>query len=350
MTRYRNGGTMAELPPLDNSLPALETVPPMGDGTALALDSPVEEAPKGKLPLVKGLLTWVWRWMLLGGGVSAAWVLGLVVAQFFPAQNANPPLQEVILRHGHRTGQKLQQLPQWWAGDRYGTSQSDVSAAPFVREPASTEATPRPIALSETQREQITVELGAIEGDLQRLRDRTSALETQLGLVSPSEPVEQRLETVTNRLDPSTEAVAGRDSAPSSRPAPAAPAAPQPATTDPLFAVEAYRVTLPGNLLFAPGEAILQSTAQQWLETILSDVGRYPGATILVGSHSDAEPSEDQIVDISFQQAMAVRRYLTERLGEEQYHWVSVGYGNSALSESSADQSQNWVTIAIVPQ
>ena len=109
-------------------------------------------------------------------------------------------------------------------------------------------------------------------------------------------------------------------------------------------------MTLPGDLLFAPGEAILQSTAQQWLETILSDVGRYPGATILVGSHTDAEPNADQIVDISFQQAMAVQRYLTERLGEEQYHWVAVGYGDSALSESTSSQPQNWVTIAIVPQ
>lgn len=333
---------MAELPPLDNS-PPLETVPSTGEQAGFAAQSPAKQGTAGKLPMVKGLLTWALRWLLLGAGVSGAWVLGLVVAQFFPAKSVNPPIQEIVLRHGQRTSQKLRRLPQWWAGDS-GTQ--DISAAPFVREPASPSTAPRPIALSEPQREQITVELGAIETDLQRLSDRTSALETQLGMLSPSEPVEQRLETVSSRLNPPTDAVA--ESNPSEPTAPAT--APNPTPTDPLFEMDAYRVTLPGDLLFAPGEAILQSTAQQWLETILSDVGRYPGATILVGSHSDAEPREDQMVDVSFQQAMAVQRYLAERLGEAQYHWVAVGYGDSALSESRSEQPQNWVTIAIVPQ
>lgn len=339
---------MAELPPLDNSFPPLETVPSTGDSAAIAAQPQAEKGPSGQMSMVKGLLAWVLRWMLLGAGVSGAWVFGLVLAQFFPAQNSNPPLQEIVLRHGQRTSQKLRRLPQWWSGDRFDT-QGNASTAPFVREPASPNTAPRPIALSEPQREQITVELAAIEAELQQLGDRASALETQLGLLSPSEPVEQRLETVASRLNPPTDPVAD-DSNPESA-EPAAPAiAPNPIPTDPLFDVDAYRVTLPGDLLFAPGEAILQSTAQQWLETILSDVGRYPGATILVGSHSDAEPNADPIVDISFQQAMAVQRYLTARLGEEQYHWVTVGYGDSALSEHSSEQPQSWVTIAIVPQ
>ncbi len=340
---------MAELPPLDNSLPPLETVPSTGDSPALAAQPPAEKENRGKMPIAKGLLTWVFRWMLLGAGVSSAWVLGLVVAQFFPANSANPPIQEIVLRQGQRTSQKFRRLPQWWSGNRFGT-QGGSTAAPLLREPISPSTTPRPIALSEPQREQITVELAAIEEELRRLGDRTSALETQLGMLSPSEPVEQRLETVSSRLNPPTEPVAENPENNNAASTPAAPLAPNPTPTDPLFDVNAYRVTLPGDLLFAPGEAILQSTAQQWLETILSDVGRYPGATILVGSHTDAEPNADQIVDISFQQAMAVQRYLTERLGEEQYHWVAIGYGDSALSESRSEQPQNWVTIAIVPQ
>jgi outer membrane protein OmpA-like peptidoglycan-associated protein len=335
---------MAELPPFDNSLPPLETVAVPSDSTTSAVPPQVKQTPKGKLPLAKGLMIWVWRWLLLGTGVSAAWILGLLTAQFFPAPNTNPPLQEIVLRQGQRHSQKLRRLPQWWSGESFGDSDSQTTV-PLVRDPISPSTAPRPIALSDPQREQITVELGAIQADLQRLRDRTSALETQLGLLSPSEPVEQRLETVANRLDPPTDPVADTNGA-----SPPAAAAPNPTPTNPLFEVEAYRVTLPGDLLFAPGETILQSTAQQWLETILSDVGRYPGATILVGSHSDAEPNEDQIVDVSFQQAMAVQRYLTERLGEEQYHWVAVGYGDSALSERRSDQPQSWVTIAIVPQ
>ncbi|NJN22510.1 MAG: hypothetical protein HC812_16680, partial [Leptolyngbya sp. RL_3_1] len=163
-------------------------------------------------------MIWVGRWLLLGTGVTAAWLLGLLVAQFFPAQNANPPLQEIVLRQGQRHSQKLRRLPQWWAGDGFGNPNSPTTA-PLVRDPISPSTAPRPIALSDPQREQITVELGAIQADLQRLRDRTSALETQLGLLSPSEPVEQRLETVASRLNPPTDPVAEAETSEVSPPA-----------------------------------------------------------------------------------------------------------------------------------
>ncbi|MDA0267757.1 MAG: hypothetical protein O3A14_12555 [Cyanobacteria bacterium] len=226
---------MAELPPLDNSFPPLETVPPAGDRAKIVAKPSVEPPATGKMPMAKGLLTWVLRWMLLGAGVSGAWVLGLLVAQFFPSKSLNPPIQEIVLRHSHRTTQKLRQLPQWWSGDRFGT-QGDSTVAPLVREPISPSNAPRPIALSEPQREQITVELEAIQLDLQRLGDRTSALETQLGMLSPSESVEQRLQTVANRLNPPTEPVAENGSSEASAPAPA-PAAPNPTPTDPLFEI-----------------------------------------------------------------------------------------------------------------
>ncbi len=338
---------MAELPPLDNSVPSSQPAP-VGAGPegSASVAAPVS----GRWQGVRSLLVWSLRWAALGLGVGGAWMVGLLVAQYFPADSPNLPLSEGVVRRSQRFSQKLRRLPDWWAGE---TRQSDAAApSATVRDlPAAT--SPRPITLTDSQREQITTELEAIETDLQRLRDRTSALEIQLGLPTLSAPIEGRVATVDSRLSPATDAEAAAvlpqgletpapPSSPASTPPPVAP------PVNSLLQIEAYRVTLPSDVLFTGGEAIFQPNAAQLLDSILGDVGRYPGATILVGSYTDANGDNAEVA-LSFQQALAVQRYLAMRLGEGEYHWITVGYGNSPLGTRGSSPLTRRIAIAIVP-
>ena len=118
---------------------------------------------------------------------------------------------------------------------------------------------------------------------------------------------------------------------------------------DPLFQVNAYRVTLPSDVLFVPGQATLQPNAQPLLNNILPDVARYPDSTVVVGSYTDIETEGATPTDLSYQQAIAVQQYLAQSLGDETVHWVPVGYGNSAIGSTGGVQLSRRITLAIVP-
>ncbi|MEL7316754.1 MAG: hypothetical protein AAFN08_17715 [Cyanobacteria bacterium J06559_3] len=334
---------MPELPPIENT-PHPEAVP-IGD-TVSFQTQPTDQPQSTRWKGVRTFFAWLFRWALLGAGVGGVWFLGVLVAQFFPASSPQPPLQEVIIRLTNRTVQKVRRLPAWWRGDALRPSGSrGVPRLPA--EPTTPTPTTRPVALSEIQREQITIELEAIQDDLQRLRDRTSAVETQLGLPDLERPLEERIGSVENRLTPPTE---GREVPAAIAPAPDA-AAPTPTAIapNPLFQVDAYRVTLPSDILFEPGDSILQSDSQVLLDSILADIAQYPGATVLIGSYSDVQIGEGTPTDLSYQQAIAIQRHLTQRLGSDTYHWIAVGYGNTALGPVGGTQLGRRVTIAIVP-
>lgn len=337
---------MTELPPFNNppprpqygplEEPSSEAVPPVA---APAAEPPTESRWQG----VRSLLEWVLRWALLGAGVGGAWLFGILVAQFFPAPNPDPPIQEVVTRKTGRFFQKVNRLPEWWAGDTPRPGATPIAPVTETAPATSTQST-RPIVLTDEQREQVSIELEAIAGELQRLRDRTSAVEQQLGLPSIELSLEERIDNATNRLSPPTEAT---------QPPPPA-VTPDLQTTpgiapDPLFQVNAYRVTLPSDVLFAPGEAILQANAQPLLDNILQDVGSYPDSTIVVGSYTDVDAEDTTPTELSYQQALAVQRYFDQRLGNDTIHWVTVGYGNSNIGSTGGVQLSRRITIAIVP-
>ena len=337
---------MTELPPLDNSPPQPQYGPIEEPSVEMTMTSEAIAGPPtdARWQGLSSLFAWVLRWAILGAGVSGAWLFGILVAQFFPAPNPAPPMQEVVSRKTSRFFQKLGSLPEWWAGD---SENSVVTPVPNVGAPqpitTAAEST-RPIVLNDDQREQVTIELEAIEGDLQSLRDRASAVEQQLGLPNLELPLEARINNAANRLSPPTEAPPAAPPPSASTLQPAAGDAP-----DPLFQVNAYRVTLPSDVLFTPGEAILQNNAQPLLDTILQDIGRYPEATIVVGSYTDAETEAATPTELSYQQALAVQRYLAQRLGNNSAHWVTVGYGNSTIGNTGGVQLSRRITIAIVP-
>jgi OOP family OmpA-OmpF porin len=339
---------MTELPPFNNPPPRPQYGPleesTVNPGPPSVPEPAIEPAAEpDRWAGSRSLLAWILRWAILGVGVGGAWLFGILVAQFFPAPNPQPPLQEVVARRTSRFFQKLGSLPDWWAGDTLSSGGAPVA---IPNEPAASPDTqpPQPIVLTDAQREQVTFELEAIEAEMQALRDRTSAVERQLGLPNIEITLEDRIENAANRLSPPTEAPPAdtTTSAPALQPA----AGPSP---DPLFQVNAYRVTLPSDVLFPPGESILQTNAQPLLDSILQDIARYPDATIVVGSYTDTTTEETTPTELSYQQAIAVQRYLAQRLGENSAHWVAVGYGNSALGSTGSVQLSRRITIAIVP-
>lgn len=334
---------MTELPPFNNppprpGAPPVEAAPDVSSTPAPPARA---AAPPQRWQGARTVSVWILRWALLGVGVGGAWLFGVLVAEFFPANNPQPPLQEVVARKTSRFFQKVGSLPEWWADEEAATPATPAApvSAPSTGQPS------RPIALSEDQREQVNVELEAIAGELQSLRDRTSAVEQQLGLPDIGIPLEERIENASDRLNPPTDAPPP-DAADATTPAlqPAAGAAP-----DPLFQVNAYRVTLPSDVLFVPGQATLEPNAQPLLDSILPDVARYPDSTIVVGSYTDIETEGATPTELSYQQAIAVRQYLAQRLGDDSVHWVPVGYGNSTIGSTGSVQLSRRITIAIVP-
>ncbi|NEQ42364.1 MAG: hypothetical protein F6K00_01900 [Leptolyngbya sp. SIOISBB] len=338
---------MTELPPFNSPPPRpgvtpVEPLPPeLSSPTAPTVLEPPEPS---RWQGLRSLSAWILRWALLGAGVGGAWLFGMLVAEFFPANNPEPPMVEVVTRKTSRFFQKVGNLPGWWVGEA-STPAAPPAPATENAPPTTTAQPTRPIALTDAQREQVSIELEAITGNLQSLRDRTSAVERQLGLPDVAMPLEERIDNATNRLNPST-------ATPVAPPSEAAAPALQPAVgepTDPLFQVNAYRVTLPSDVLFVPGQATLQPNAQPLLNNILPDVARYPDSTVVVGSYTDIETEGATPTDLSYQQAIAVQQYLAQSLGDETVHWVPVGYGNSAIGSTGGVQLSRRITIAIVP-
>lgn len=334
---------MTELPPFNSPPPKHDEGGPVEDIVSGEPQPLAEPSAPDRWQGIRSVFAWILRWALLGAGVGGAWLFGILVAQFFPAPNPDPPAQEIVTRRTSRFFQKLGRLPAWWSGDDLS---SETPIAPRLESNPPTPPPPTsPVTLSDAEREQVAVELDAVETEIQSLRDRTSALEQQLGLPTVEVPLEERVDNVANRLSPPAETA--------TQPPPPTPTAvrqPTPgAAPDPLFQVNAYRVTLPSDVLFVPGQAILQSNAQPLLDSILQDVGRYPNATIVVGSYTDIATEEATPTELSYQQAIAVQRYLSQRLADNAAHWVAVGYGNTNLGSTGGVQLSRRITLAIVP-
>lgn len=345
---------MPELPPFHNPPPRSDGVPEEASDqpSASATPAPPVAAPdkpdRWRRP--RSLIAWLIRWALLGGGVCGAWLVGVLVAQFAPASDPAPPVQEILVRRTQQVVQKVRRFPAWWSGDDRRPGGSAAVLPGSLPETAPSLVAPPP-DLSADQRDQVMAELEALQTEVQQLRDRTSALEQQLEIPPLEQSLERRLGTVANRLNPPEIAAQPTPETPSEGtpdPPESAPATGRPAP-DPLFEIDAYRVTLPSDVLFVPGDGALQANAEPLLDSILLDIGQYPGATILVSSHTDIEADEMTPTELSYQQALAVQRYLSQRLGETPYHWVTVGYGTTELGGPGGRPLNRRLAIAIVP-
>ncbi len=88
------------------------------------------------------------------------------------------------------------------------------------------------------------------------------------------------------------------------------------------------RLTLPGALLFAPGEARLHQAARPLLARVAEAASSFPG-TVRVEGHTAAPEGDSPAAAwlLSGQRAVAVMRYLHESAGIALTHLAAAGYG-----------------------
>ena len=357
---------MADSPNLPPPTP--EQAPPVvGSGPAPASPPPVP-AVKLRAGLGSGLHTlWtlVVRLVILGVGVSVGWLVGLLVAQVFPARNLEPPLMEVALRRSSQTARKVRQLPGWWQGD--GTIglppvEADVAtdasgpgaSGPDSPAPAEEASVAEP--LNDENRDRIAADLTTLQQDLAQLNTQLAEIETSLG-TAPTGTVEDRLQRLNQRLavdSPAAEGNAqGAEAEPAAETAPVAETVALSSYQEPRFPLVRDRVVLPNALLFAPGSSTLTDPGQQLLDSIAPDLRRYGVATLVVGSHASGTASPERASQLTLQQALAVQQYLAPQLEGSGSRWVTVGYGTTrplVAGTTAADQQRNQrIEIGIVP-
>lgn len=259
------------------------------------------------------------RLLLLGIGSGLAWVLGTVVAIFYPDQNPEIPLAVKMLEQ-HKTGTK--------------------ATLPGLN-PSSLTANPPNISISDrgesqkitAQRQQMMAQVQQVQGDMQVLRDRIKALETTLGSPHPTEPLETRLQAIAQQIQAAPQ-TGTQPLSDSNRPS---------ADFQPQSPAEVLKVTLPSDVLFDGGQSILSSGADLILEKVISDLRRYQNATISVAVHTDNTSQADDNRELSFQRARAVEQYLSYTLGK-QYRILVLGYGASrplVVNDTDANRQRN---------
>lgn len=253
------------------------------------------------------LLTFIFRLLLLTVGGGIAWVIGIAVAQVYPAPNPEAPLIRKLLEN---TPQLKSRLP--------------ALSPPSSPTPAPTTTPLPPLDLSNTQREQLETQLKQLQSQLNTLIGQTTVLETQLGSSRPTETLEKRLELIAQQLSGSENLISESNNQPVASP-------------DALPSNHGFIVTLPSDVLFATGNSILRPGSNIILDNLIAELENYQGATIQVGGHTDDQGQPAQNRELSLKQAEAVMLYLANILGN-QYHWVAVGYGQTKpIVENTTD-------------
>ncbi|MEO1589769.1 MAG: OmpA family protein [Cyanobacteria bacterium J06632_22] len=268
-------------------------------------------------------LTIVTRLLLLGVGLPTAWLLGIGAAQVLGHRSNQIPLQETALRRANRVVREVRYLPdRWRQPDR---SITRVEPVPIPAAPIEPLSQPTE-ALSTSERQVALEEVDAIATELRSLNRRLIDLETRLGRAQSTADLQSRLTAIRTSLATTADR-------PTETPVPPISPVIPVDEPNPLLDITELQVTLPSDALFVPGEARLLETAPTILSTILSDLNRYPNATILIGSHTDDRSDATISRELAFRQANVLQAYLTNSLGaansENGQRWVTIGYGQS---------------------
>lgn len=275
----------------------------------------------------RSLFTLIFRLLLLGVGGSLAAAVGIAVAQLYPAQTQEPPFVEKLMQSSESLFENLKQLPSTWNQKQ----ETPPDVAPSASAPAPTAAATAP--LSDTERQQLQTELTQLQAELQTLTS------------SSTEPLANRVQELQKRIQAIQERLSSFTANPTAPTTFVAPATSNQANR--------LMVTLPSDALFNPGQTTLRSGTETILNSILTDLKRYPGAAIQVGGHVDQQSAAETDRQRSLEQAKAVQQYLSTKLGD-QIHWVTVGYGHSrplAADDSSTSRQRNRrIEITIDPE
>jgi len=267
--------------------------------------------------LALGALTLVFRLLLLGVGGTVAWFVGVAIAQLNPANVTDPPIMERLIQRTEALEDRRQTL---WTRFRPASDPRIESAEAL-----------EPLDLSDAEQQAAQTELDQLQGELQRLRDRTTLLELELGIAPGVAPVDGRLQQLQQRIDP---------------------ASVSPSTVAGTAGEGGLLVTLPSDALFEADGQMLSPSARGILDSIARDLQSYPNAILQVSAHTASDEAADAQRVQSFTQASAVAQYLKRRLGSG-YTWLTVGYGNTQPlnAEGSTDPSRNRrIEIRITPR
>ena len=267
-------------------------------------------------------LVWLFRLMLLGTGGSFAVIAGVAIAHFYPAQTQEMPFVERLLNSSETLLRQIEQLPQTWQGKTASPDTSIVAGNSPAASPAPATTTVTDAAalpLTNADRQKLQAELTKLEQELDRISDRATTIENRLGTPNRSSDITARLQAIQQQLNPGV----SRSTA-SPNPATAVP----PAATSTVSQDDRLMVTLPSDALFESDQTTLKPGTDAILNSIVSDLKQYSGATIRVTAHLDAQSTEAADRERSFQQAKAIEQYLGGQL-KEGYHWLVEGYGHS---------------------
>lgn len=269
----------------------------------------------------RAFLTLIFRLLLLGVGGSLTAAVGVAIAQLYPAQTQEPPLLEKLIQSGESLLKNIKQLPQTWDG-------SASNRAPQTAPAASVPATD---TLPETERQQLQAELTQLQAELQTLTSSSTE-----PLADRVQQIQKRIQTIQARLSAFTTS------------SPANPTLITPTAASSTIDGNRLMVTLPSDALFAADQTTLRPQTAAILDSIVTDLQRYPGAAIQVAAHSDSQGGTQTDRQRSLEQAKAVQQYLSTKL--DNVHWVTVGYGHNRplVPENSPENQQRNRRIEIV--
>ncbi|MEM6255211.1 MAG: OmpA family protein [Cyanobacteria bacterium P01_D01_bin.156] len=272
---------------------------------------------------------------LLISGVPLAWLLGIGTARVISMPGNRVPLQEVLLRRTNRIITEVYRLPSRWRPAP--PLETRIEPIPIPTQPVEPLTAP-PAALNDRDRQLAEEELAALQQEFATIQNRLFDLETRLSTAQSTAAVESRLARLEQRLKPSDINVAKPGSSTPDNGQIDPPSAQQPVVTRaPLLETTEFKITLPSDALFAPGEARLLTTAPALLNSIFKDLEHHPQATVLIGSYTDDRMETSQSVSLAFQQAKAIRAYLGGNLPS--HRWVTIGYGQyQSLTDNSTPQ------------
>lgn len=276
------------------------------------------------LNAVRSLLVLVFRLLLLGVGGTVATVLGMAIANVYPAQVNDPPIAEKLIQQ-IETLDRLRQAP--------APEPTEPLPSPSASANPDVQAVAPQRPLSAQERQQLQTELRQLKADLKSLGDRTTALENQVGDNSDAESLEARLQSIEQSLNPQA----------ANRSTPPVDAAGTGVVASATSQTGALTVTLPTDALFQADERSLRPAARLILDNVATELQTYPGTTVLVESHTDTQGDVNSDRLRAFEQAKAVQNYLTNTL-EDGYHWIVVSYGSQtplAANDTPANRQRN---------
>lgn len=283
-------------------------------------DELTKPVPQSSSSGLRSLLVLIYRLLLLGVGSGLAAIVGVAIAELYPAQTPEPPLVERLMQSSRSLLTNLRQLPDTWNG------RSEPSPSPSVIAPSPQPAPATP-SLTDTERQQLQAELTQLQAELQTLTE------------SSTEPLAARVEELQKRIQSIQERLTTFTAAPASPPAEPIKITP----SNPQAGSNQLMVTLPSDALFNADQRTLRTETTTILDSIVGDLQRYPDATIQVSAHIDQQGSAEEDRSRTFEQAKAIQRYLAGKLGEN-VHWVTIGHGHSrplAANDTPENRQRN---------